>query len=140
MQQSDASVVSVVSVIFVVFVYGTLRRGEGNHGLLATAEFLGKARTAPDFLLFDLGAYPAVVVQPAGQGTAIVGELYAVDGPTLAQLDALEEHPDYYVRREIVLEGVVRAWIYELDAAEVVGAPQVAGGDWLRRDLCPQSG
>ncbi|MCB9740449.1 MAG: gamma-glutamylcyclotransferase [Deltaproteobacteria bacterium] len=124
MQQSDAS------VVFVVFVYGTLRRGEGNHGLLATAEFLGKARTAPDFLLFDLGAYPAVVVQPDGQGTAIVGELYAVDGTTLAQLDALEEHPDYYVRREIELPGGPRAWIYVLDAAEVALARPIHCGDW----------
>lgn len=129
MQRRDGFAASVV------FVYGTLRRGEGNHDLLATAEFLGMARTAADFLLFDLGAYPAVVAQPAGQGIAIVGELYAVDEATLAQLDALEEHPDYYVRHEIELPGGPTAWIYVLDAAEVSGAKPIAGGDWLRRDL-----
>lgn len=41
-----------------MFVYGTLRRGEGNHHLLATARFVRDARTAPLYTLFALDGYP----------------------------------------------------------------------------------
>ncbi|MEY2982130.1 MAG: hypothetical protein RL562_2357 [Planctomycetota bacterium] len=114
-----------------VFVYGTLRRGEGNHALLAGAEFLGFSRTEAQFTLYDLGAYPGVV--PGGLDV-VYGERYRVDDATLDALDRLEEHPDYYRRETIVLHDGERAWIYLLPAREVAGARRIAGGDWLRRE------
>ncbi len=113
-----------------VFVYGTLRRGEGNHELLARAEFLGFSRTEAAYTLYDLGAYPGVVV---GGADVVHGELYRVDGATLAALDRLEEHPDYYRRETIVLNDGAQAWIYLLPASEAAGAPRIVSGDWLQR-------
>jgi gamma-glutamylcyclotransferase (GGCT)/AIG2-like uncharacterized protein YtfP len=54
-----------------VFIYGTLKRGGGNHHLLAGQEFRGPARTAPGFTLYELTGYPGMV--PEGGDRAGVG-------------------------------------------------------------------
>ena len=59
-----------------VFTYGTLLKGEPNHGLLAEARLVGEARTEPVFDLINLGAFPGMV---AGGSTAVRGEIYEVD-------------------------------------------------------------
>ena len=87
-----------------LFVYGTLKRGMRNHALLADQEYLGPARTARRYRLYDCGPYPGLVNGPDG-GAAVEGELWRVDEPTLLRLDALEEVPTLFDRREIPLEG-----------------------------------
>ena len=73
----------------ILFVYGTLKRGQLRHDLLAGAEFLGEARTLPHYHLFDLRAYPGLV--PAiDDGTAVEGELWRVDEAKLRRLDEYE--------------------------------------------------
>lgn len=114
----------------IVFVYGTLRRGEANHGQLGGAVFIGPATTPPAFDLVHLGAYPAMI---SGGCTAITGELYQVDTATLAALDALEEHPTYYRRTEVALADGTRAQAYLLPRALAAEAPLIAGGDWCLR-------
>jgi len=109
-----------------VFVYGSLLRGLGNHRLLERARFVGVARTPARFTMHDLGAFPAI----ANDGhTAIVGEVYAVDGPTLERLDRLEGHPTHYRREPIELEDGELAHIY-VYVASLAGAQVVASGDW----------
>lgn len=83
---------------FFVFVYGTLRKGSSNHGLLRTAKFLGKATTMQPYALY-LGEYPCVYKDEPH--SRITGEVYAVDKATFARLDALEEHPQVYCREQI---------------------------------------
>ena len=83
----------------IVFVYGTLRRQGVNYRLLRRARYLGRHRTAPAYTMIDLGGYPGVV---RGGRTAIEGELYGVDKPTLAMLDQLEDYPRLYDRDRIV--------------------------------------
>ena len=113
-----------------IFVYGTLMRGERYHHLLAKAHYLGPARTEPAFELVDLGTYPAMV--PGGH-TAVWGELYAVDAPTLATVDELEEHPRFYHRQPIRLEDGAEALAYLLSTAQVRGYPRIPSGDWRKR-------
>jgi len=93
-----------------IFVYGSLKRGESNHRLLARARFLRRAHTAPFFELYDLGAFPAMV---AGGFTSIAGELYEVNEETLAALDRLEGHPTLYRRTPTPLAdgGVADAYV-----------------------------
>lgn len=117
----------------VVFVYGTLLRGLSNHPLLAQARFLGAARTKNLYALY-LDYFPKVI--QAEPVSPILGELYLVDGPTLAMLDDLEDHPFEY-RRELVAvimdDGAeTPAWLYFHPHP---GGYLVAGGDllaWLR--------
>jgi gamma-glutamylcyclotransferase (GGCT)/AIG2-like uncharacterized protein YtfP len=108
-----------------VFVYGTLLRGEANHGLLAGAALLGPHRTAPGYTLYSLGAYPGLVT---GGGTAVNGEVYRVDDGGLALLDRLEDYPRLYGRR-LIVTSYGRAWVY-LYRGSIRDRPVLASGDW----------
>ena len=72
-----------------VFVYGTLKRGGGNHAYLAGQQFIGAAHTPPGFTLFSLGDYPGMVRAP-DDTAGVAGELWAVDVCCLLRLDELE--------------------------------------------------
>jgi gamma-glutamylaminecyclotransferase len=110
-----------------VFVYGTLLAGESNHGLLAEARLVATGRTQPAFQLHDLGACPGLV---HGGAHAVVGEVYVVDEPTLAMLDRLEDHPEFYRRTGIVLDDGTSVETYLLTPEQVEGCPVIASGSW----------
>ena len=80
-----------------VFVYGTLKKGHGNHErlLASNSKFIGNACTEPIFTMLHLGGFPGIVL---GGHTPIKGELFEVDAETLARLDHLEGHPNFYQR------------------------------------------
>lgn len=110
-----------------VFVYGTLRQGGAHHHMLAEADFVGAHWTAPQYTMFGLGDFPAVV--PRGQ-TSIVGEVYRVDDEMFALLDELECYPHVFSRERIETHAG-QAWMYLYN--RLVGTEHVVGhGDWLR--------
>ena len=84
-----------------VFVYGTLKRGCSNHHFLAGQKFVGEARTAPGFRLFDLGSHPGMVVRADDQ-QGVTGEIWEIDAPCLKRLDALEGIAEDMYRRKVV--------------------------------------
>lgn len=84
-----------------LFVYGTLKRGCSNHALLAGQACLGPARTAPGFLLFDLGGFPGLYPAPAEEGS-VAGEVWSVEAAALARLDVFEGVPAGLYRRGLV--------------------------------------
>ncbi|HEX4150329.1 MAG TPA: gamma-glutamylcyclotransferase family protein [Pirellulales bacterium] len=101
---------------FLVFVYGSLKRGQSNHDLLAQAEFLSHCQTQPQFALFDLGDYPALV-RDAAAPQAIAGELYRASAALLARLDRLEDNGRLYQRELLLVRSVDddrswQAWAY----------------------------
>jgi gamma-glutamylcyclotransferase (GGCT)/AIG2-like uncharacterized protein YtfP len=112
-----------------VFVYGTLLSGEPNHRLLVGAELVGEARTEPAFDLVNLGAFPAMV---PGGGTAVAGEVYEVDPPTLDALDRLEGHPRFYRRHAVRLHDGDEVLAYLLTQDQARGRPRITSGDWRR--------
>lgn len=86
-----------------VFVYGTLKRGGGNHAFLTGQRFLGPARTITGFTLYSLGDYPGMVRAP-GDTVGVTGELWVVDDACLAELDRLEGLDEgLYERADVVL-------------------------------------
>lgn len=120
-----------------VFVYGSLRQGESNHGLLSTSELVASSCQVRGEL-YDLGCgYPALLVSDTDWAT---GELYRVKAETLRKLDELEGYHgpgmDNDYNREslpVVVDGVVvNALVYTYTRTQVTGMQRVACGDWSR--------
>ncbi len=84
-----------------LFVYGTLKRSCANHHFLDGQEFVGEARTAPGFRLYDLGGYPGMVARPDDLD-GVAGEVWSVDAAALVRLDALEGLGEGHYRRGII--------------------------------------
>jgi gamma-glutamylaminecyclotransferase len=114
-----------------VFVYGTLKRGFGNHGLLSGQVFEGEAETGPGFELYALDGYPGMVAAPGAAGR-VTGEVWSVDAACLAQLDELEGTAEGLYRRAAVPLGPpfagaqVEAYLY---LKGVEGRPRL-GSSW----------
>ena len=114
-----------------VFVYGTLKRGGSNHHYLANQKFLGEARTAPGFRLYELGGYPGMVAQSADQN-GVTGEVWSVDTVALKNLDELEGLSEGLYRREPVpllapfADRKIDAYLY----ARSIGGHREIGADW----------
>ncbi len=100
-----------------VFVYGTLKKGFGNHRLLSGAVFLGQAVTEEFYALYVSGI-PFVIRDK--QVSSIHGEIYLVGQAMLKDLDNLEGHPGWYKREQISVclqdgkctNKYIHAWIY----------------------------
>ena len=128
----------------IVAVYGTLRRGQRNHVLLRTADFLGTALIGGQLREMPVSsvrayAYPALVDDPDGAGRVVV-ELYRLpDAALLDRLDELEtfltddEVSSEYVRREVdIVDGPVsRAWVYRYHGDDGAMAGPIPSGDWV---------
>lgn len=98
-----------------VAVYGSLRKGFYNHGLIAGSEYLGDDRLS-NLTLYNLGPYPGVKVQNS-QGVLV--EVYSVTDKTLAELDKLEDffpdrpqHSQYLRIANASIYGTVWVYIY----------------------------
>ncbi|MEV5007177.1 gamma-glutamylcyclotransferase family protein [Streptomyces sp. NPDC055692] len=131
------------------FVYGTLRPGEGNHGLFLR----GRTRSEEPArlsgaVLYDGPGYPYAVEEPGG---LVRGDLVAARpeeyGEVLTALDRLEGYVagdprSLYERieREVVREtdgATVRAWVYVAGPSVTrhlrTEGSRIEGGDWRRR-------
>jgi gamma-glutamylcyclotransferase (GGCT)/AIG2-like uncharacterized protein YtfP len=84
-----------------IFVYGTLKRGCSNHHFLAGQKFVGEARTAPGFRLFELEGHPGLVPRKEDRD-GVAGEVWSVDDAALVRLDALEGLDEGTYRREVI--------------------------------------
>ncbi|MEQ6886959.1 gamma-glutamylcyclotransferase family protein [Salicola sp. Rm-C-2C1-2] len=115
---------------FRIAVYGTLKRGYGNHRLLMRARFLGTDHLN-SIVLHDLGPCPGAVDQPS-QG--IVVEVYEVDERTFERVDALEgynarapERGEY--TRQLRDTRFGAAWVYFYNGS-VRGFRRITRGAW----------
>ncbi len=115
------------SAEFQVFVYGRMKEGGAAHESLSGARALGLVVTAAKYELVDFGGFPGLIT---GGSTAIQGELYAVDGPTLTKIDELEDHPDTFHRDTIILEDGREVIGYVLPLSQALGFPRVESGTW----------
>ena len=116
-----------------VAVYGSLRQGMGNHGLLRSARFVGRFWTAPAYTMRSLGYFPGMI---DGGDTAILCEVYDVDDNTFDRLDVLESNGRYYERQRLPLvsddptAADTLAWVYILMPGHRAG-DRVISGDWI---------
>lgn len=83
-----------------VFVYGTLKRGHANHGLLKDATFLKEGEVNGS--IYDLnGGIPGLVRANEETKERVHGEVFMVNDEQLARLDRLEGHPGLYKREQV---------------------------------------
>jgi gamma-glutamylcyclotransferase (GGCT)/AIG2-like uncharacterized protein YtfP len=119
-----------------LFVYGTFMAGEREHEVLAGAELIGPATTAPGYRLVELETLAALVDSTIDG--SVVGELYAVDAATLARCDVVRENGRLYHRKTVRLSDGTEANAYFVEALQVRGRRRVRGGDWRRRFSAPE--
>ena len=123
-----------------VFVYGSLKRGHGNHRCLEGAEFVGPG-ILDNAKMLNLGAFPGLVPAPPGAYYPVFGEVYKITPEILARLDRLEGHPDFYCRSmEDIWQTMEQncpvwtAWVYFLskDSAEHYSklCDEIPSGQW----------
>lgn len=109
-----------------VFVYGTLKKGYGNHSVIKAAggEFVKTFTTKPIYTMISLGGFPGVIEKG---NTAISGEIYRVNN--MKPLDNLEGYPKFYNRIRIEAEG--SPWMYVLDNSySEQGYHKITNGKW----------
>lgn len=122
-----------------VFVYGTLKRGHGNHRLLEGCVHLGECITLQTFVLHNVG-FPVTFFKPKGH--PVMGELYEIPDSireqVLHRLDRLEGEGRMF-RRETVrvlplanTEPAVETFMY-------VGIPDYWGGIYQREQTKPDT-
>jgi gamma-glutamylaminecyclotransferase len=119
-----------------VFVYGTLKKGFGNHArLLADAPLVGVAMLSGNHTLLDSG-FPVClpVTDDQGEGGVVLGEVYSITEGQLARLDRLENEGRMYHRmlQPVVYEDGTadHVWVYIGDTTFWKGAP--VGEQWRR--------
>jgi len=123
-----------------LFAYGTLRQGEVQHGLLASARLLRMASTPPAFYLVEVAPYAALV---RGGSTSVTGELYEVDLATRRVIDVERQVPQLFTRETIELADGTSADAYLLTSEQVRGRRRLGHGDWKKRfsrSISPQAG
>ncbi len=113
-----------------VAVYGTLKRGLGNHHWLEGADFLGDDRLA-GVTLYDLGPFPGAKLEPS-RGVEV--EVFRVDARLLAGLDRLEDYRPRQPRlglydRTPHPTAFGHAWLY-LYNPDVSGHEAIREGGW----------
>lgn len=117
-----------------VFVYGTLRKHDDNHALLAASPLLAEQGWVRG-RLYDTGyGYPGLVLDGDGR---VYGEVYRVTDEVLARLDILEgyEGPDQendYERLIKTIEtdrGRMQAYVYVYNHLSP-RMPEIDWGDW----------
>ena len=110
-----------------IAVYGTLKKGKGNNHLLAGCQFLGTGTTLDPYPMVASGC--PYLIDDRHRGHHVVVEVYRVDAIALRDIDQLEHHPNWYIRRvkPIVMDKdgeIIECYIYVIpreQAKEVTG-------------------
>lgn len=115
-----------------VFVYGTLKKGFGNHNyLLGHLEPLAEDKLA-GHKMYSLGGFPAIV-ESDNEEDVVYGELYEVNPAELRRLDGLEGYRDgyagFYDRKTVTTVGGVEALVYFMHEVGE-NRPLVESGVW----------
>lgn len=94
-----------------VFVYGTLKKGYGNHHVLgANPSFLGEGK------VMGMQVYhgPGFPYAYTGAG-CVIGEVYEIGDHDARRVDQLEGYPYHYDRKEVLVDmdgWSTTAWMY----------------------------
>jgi gamma-glutamylcyclotransferase (GGCT)/AIG2-like uncharacterized protein YtfP len=116
-----------------VAVYGSLRKGLGNSGLLNTSKQIGRFETEPIYTMLDLGSFPGLIKNGT---TSVIVEVYEVSADILRRLDQLEgfrgsNETNNFYNREKIETPYGEAYIYLLNRKNMGNTSIVKSGDWI---------
>ena len=121
-----------------VAVYGTLRKGAGNHNhFLRNAELKGEFSSEPIYNLYNLGGFPGL---RENGNTSVKMEVYAVNDNEADLVDSLEGYvkgrqPHFYDKKEIETPwGPASVYLY---VREVEAQHLIESGDWFNKKERP---
>ena len=95
-----------------LFAYGTLMSGYGNNYYLRNQKFIGNGTTNEKYTMYASGI---PFINEEEKTSQIHGELWEVDIKALPYIDALEGHPDWYQRKQVLVTvngNEYTAWLY----------------------------
>lgn len=113
-----------------IAVYGTLRKGFGNHSLIKNSKYKGSFKTEPIYNLHNLGGFPGL---KKNGNTSVLMEVYAVNDEEARWVDSLEGYsegrtPTFYDKEYIDTPwGKAGVYIYVNDLSN---RPIVSSGDY----------
>ncbi len=97
-----------------VAVYGTLKKNQSNyHNYLSRSTSIGSGTTKDKYPLVIKGL--PYLIENKGVGHNVDVDIFKVSGSTLAKLDSLEGHPNWYRRKKIPIMcngKSIMCWIY----------------------------
>lgn len=131
-----------------VFVYGTLKSGGRLNQVMIRcgASCVGAARIlSKDYIMRNLGTYPALQQVEPGSGNYIIGELWLVPTDAIRVLDEVEGCPNFYQRADVTVwsgETPLKAIAYHVpfkggDRSWLVQCPVIQSGEWDQFGNCP---
>ena len=119
-----------------VAVYGSLRQGMGNHGIISDNEFVVQTTLSGGYRMVSLGGFPGVMETDKPQSPIIV-EVYKVSElRNMQRLDSLEGYRgphanNFYDKKLVTLDNGMQAHIYLLNEEGYGAYPEVSNGDWV---------
>lgn len=114
-----------------IAIYGTLRKGNGNHRLIKDSKYLGTFNSQPEFSLYTLGGFPGLKINGK---TSVVMEVYEVTDEVAKNVDNLEGYDPnkasyFYDKININTPyGLAGVYIYVNKISE---NRLIASGDWM---------
>jgi gamma-glutamylcyclotransferase (GGCT)/AIG2-like uncharacterized protein YtfP len=116
-----------------LFVYGTLKRGFGNHEWLMGFKYIGDATVKGVSIAATVGLPYAVTDKDGVAHGELYGPVFLKDIETV---DLLEGHPDFYCRKTVDVtyiengeEKTINAWCYFCESKNYL--PKI-NGQWRR--------
>ena len=118
-----------------LFVYGTLKRGAFNEGLLSSSVFAGVTRTEKKFIMYRYPqSYPFVIPVAYGEHDAstIQGEVYDVTASDFIPIFRIESSAGYDLEEVLLENGAVALmFVYANLLLPGDGAEHVPSGEWV---------
>lgn len=111
-----------------MFVYGTLKKGYGNHFIMDGAKYLSEAYIV-GWEMRDLGGFPAITKSDGGK---VHGEMYIVSPQVLKERISLRDtHP--YLIEKVKSDKGFDAWVYYME--HETKSTVIESGRWLRKNI-----
>lgn len=85
----------------IIAVYGSLRQGMGNHGLISHSKLIETKQINLPYKMISLGGFPGLIADTKENEITI--ELYEVDQATYQRVERLEGYPSFYDKYSFTL-------------------------------------